>query len=158
MRKHIFFLGVSSLFLPMYNFAQIEVSTKSTSSNTSALLTRHQQRMDILEQGLKEIRGVVEKDLREIKLRVEQLGSSSAHAGTAQVADLKALRTEMEKLNDTLAMTSRRMERTLEITSDTEFRLLRLEKRVQTLINLGGDVVASAAAQHAHLLQTLLLL
>ena len=53
----------------------------------------------------------------------------------------------MEKLNDTLAMTSRRMERTLEITSDTEFRLLRLEKRVQTLITIGGDVVASAAAQ-----------
>ena len=39
------------------------------------------------------------------------------------------------------------MERTLEITSDTEFRLLRLEKRVQTLITLGGDAVASEAAQ-----------
>jgi TolA-binding protein len=53
----------------------------------------------------------------------------------------------MEKLNDTLAMTSRRMERTLEITSDTEFRLLRLEKRVQTLISLGGSELANAAAQ-----------
>jgi TolA-binding protein len=39
------------------------------------------------------------------------------------------------------------MERTLEITSDTEFRLLRLEKRVQTLISLGGSDLASAAAQ-----------
>ena len=35
------------------------------------------------------------------------------------------------------------------ITSDTEFRLLRLEKRVQTLITLGGDVMASAAAQQS---------
>jgi hypothetical protein len=52
----------------------------------------------------------------------------------------------MEKLNDTLAMTSRRMERTLEITSDTEFRLLRLEKRVQTLISLGGSDLASAGS------------
>ena len=147
MKKQIFFLVVAGLLLPMNAFAQSVVSKGGASSNTSALLTRHQQRMDILEQGLKEIRGVVEKDLREIKLKVEQLGSSSAHAGTAQVADLKALRAEMEKLNDTLAMTSRRMERTLEITSDTEFRLLRLEKRVQTLITLGGDVVASAAAQ-----------
>ena len=147
MKKQIFFLVVAGLLLPMNTLAQSVVSKGGASSNTSALLTRHQQRMDILEQGLKEIRGVVEKDLREIKLKVEQLGSSSAHAGTAQVADLKALRAEMEKLNDTLAMTSRRMERTLEITSDTEFRLLRLEKRVQTLITLGGDVVASAAAQ-----------
>ena len=147
MKKQIFFLVVAGLLLPMNAFAQSVVSKEGASSNTSALLTRHQQRMDILEQGLKEIRGVVEKDLREIKLKVEQLGSSSAHAGTAQVADLKALRAEMGKLNDTLAMTSRRMERTLEITSDTEFRLLRLEKRVQTLITLSGDVVASAAAQ-----------
>ena len=147
MNKQIIFMVVAGLLLPMNTFGQSALSKGDASSNTSALLTRHQQRMDILEQGLKEIRGVVEKDLRAIKLKVEQLGSSSAHAGTAQVADLNALRAEMEKLNDTLAMTSRRMERTLEITSDTEFRLLRLEKRVQTLITIGGDVVASAAAQ-----------
>ena len=147
MNKRIIFLMVVSLLLPTSAFTQSVVSKSGASSNTSALLTRHQQRMDILEQGLKEIRGVVENDLREIKLKIEQLGSSSAHAGTAQVADLNALRAEMEKLNDMLAMTGRRMERTLEITSDSEFRLLRLEKRVQTLITLGGDVMASAAAQ-----------
>ncbi|MDB3880205.1 hypothetical protein N9315_03740 [Alphaproteobacteria bacterium] len=147
MNKRILFLVLASLLLPANAMAQSAASGDVTSSNASALLTRQQQRMDILEQGLKEIRGVVEQDLREIRLKVEQLGSSSAQAGTAQVADLNALRKGMEKLNDTLAMTSRRMERTLEITSDTEFRLLRLEKRVQTLISLGGSDLASAAAQ-----------
>jgi TolA-binding protein len=147
MNKRIVFLVLASLLLPANAKAQSAASDNAISSNASALLTRQQQRMDILEQGLKEIRGVVEQDLREIKLKVEQLGSSSAQAGTAQVADLNALRNEMEKLNDTLAITSRRMERTLEITSDTEFRLLRLEKRVQTLISLGGSDLASAAAQ-----------
>ena len=147
MNKRIVFLVLASLLLPANAMAQSVASDNAISSNASALLTRQQQRMDILEQGLKEIRGVIEQDLREIKLKVEQLGSSSAQAGTAQVADLNALRNEMEKLNDTLAMTSRRMERTLEITSDTEFRLLRLEKRVQTLISLGGSELASAAAQ-----------
>ena len=147
MNKRIVFLVLAGLLLPANAMAQSAASDNAISSNASALLTRQQQRMDILEQGLKEIRGVVEQDLREIKLKVEQLGSSSAQAGTAQVADLNALRNEMEKLNDTLAMTSRRMERTLEITSDTEFRLLRLEKRVQTLISLGGSELANAAAQ-----------
>jgi TolA-binding protein len=147
MNKCIIFLVLVNLLLPTNAMAQSAASDNAISSNASALLTRQQQRMDILEQGLKEIRGVIEQDLREIKLKVEQLGSSSAQAGTAQVADLNALRNEMEKLNDTLAMTSRRMERTLEITSDTEFRLLRLEKRVQTLISLGGSELASAAAQ-----------
>ena len=147
MNKRIVFLVFASLLLPANAMAQSAASDNAISSNASALLTRQQQRMDILEQGLKEIRGVIEQDLREIKLKVEQLGSSSAQAGTAQMADLNALRNEMEKLNDTLAMTSRRMERTLEITSDTEFRLLRLEKRVQTLISLGGSDLANAAAQ-----------
>jgi len=147
MNKRIVFLVLASLLLPANAMAQSAASDNAISSNASALLTRQQQRMDILEQGLKEIRGVIEQDLREIKLKVQQLGSSSAQAGTAQMADLNALRNEMEKLNDTLAMTSRRMERTLEITSDTEFRLLRLEKRVQTLISLGGSDLANAAAQ-----------
>jgi TolA-binding protein len=147
MNKRIVFLVLASLLLPANAIAQSAARDNAISSNASALLTRQQQRMDILEQGLKEIRGVIEQDLREIKLKVEQLGSSSAQAGTAQVADLNALRNEMEKLNDTLAMTNRRMERTLEITSDTEFRLLRLEKRVQTLISLGGNDLANMATQ-----------
>jgi TolA-binding protein len=147
MNKRIVFLILLGLLVPMNVSAQSVVGDSVSASNASALLTRQQQRMDILEQGLKEIRGVIEIDLREIKLKVEQLGSSSALSGTAQGAELNSLRTEMEKLSDMLAMTNRRMERTLEITSDTEFRLLRLENRVQTLISLGGDAVASAAAQ-----------
>jgi TolA-binding protein len=103
--------------------------------------------MDILEAGLKDVRGIIENDLREIKMKVEQMQSSSSEAGTSQNADLKALRDQMEKLGDMLAMTNRRMERTLEITSDTEFRLLRLEKRMQTLLTLGGDDAAAALVQ-----------
>ena len=45
-------------------------------------------------------------------------------------------------------MTSRRMERTLEMTSDMEFRLLRMEKRLKTLMNFGGDELARTAVQN----------
>jgi TolA-binding protein len=55
------------------------------------------------------------------------------------------LQDKIERLTDTIAMTDRRMERTLEITSDVEFRLLRLEKRMQTLMTIGGDDLANAA-------------
>jgi cytoskeletal protein RodZ len=44
-------------------------------------------------------------------------------------------------------MIDRRMQRTLEFTSDVEFRLLRMEKRMQTLMTLGGDELAGAAVQ-----------
>ena len=133
--------------LPGVAMAQTSGNDNAVLENASALLTRQQQRMDILEAGLKEVRGVLENELREIKMRVEQIQSSSSEAGSSQTADLIALRDQMEKLSDVLAMTNRRMERTLEVASDTEFRLLRLEKRMQTLLALGGDDAVSALVQ-----------
>ena len=127
--------------------AQTSGSENAVLENASALLTRQQQRMDILEAGLKEVRGILENDLREIRMKVEQLQSSSSDTGSSQTADLIALRDQMEKLSDMLAMTNRRMERTLEIASDTEFRLLRVEKRMQTLLALGGNDAAAALLQ-----------
>ena len=146
MNKRFFIVFAFIVALP--GLVKAQSSTDETViENASALLTRHQQRMDILEAGLKDVRGIIENDLREIKMKVEQMQSSSSEAGTSQTADLKALRDQMEKLGDMLAMTNRRMERTLEITSDTEFRLLRLEKRMQTLLTLGGDDAAAALVQ-----------
>ena len=127
--------------------AQTSSNDSAVLENASALLTRQQQRMDILEAGLKEVRGILENELREIKMKVEQMQSSSSEAGTSQTADLIALRDQMEKLSDVLAMTNRRMERTLEVASDTEFRILRLEKRMQTLLALGGDDAVAALVQ-----------
>jgi TolA-binding protein len=146
MNKHFFVALAFVITVP--NLATAQSSGDGTViENASALLTRHQQRMDILETGLKEVRGILESDLREIKMKVDQMQSSSSEAGTSQTADVRALRDQMEKLNDMLVMTNRRMERTLEITSDTEFRLLRLEKRMQTLLTLGGEDAASALVQ-----------
>ena len=134
--------------LPWVADAQTTTSENAVLENASALLTRQQQRMDILEAGLKEVRGILENDLREIRMKVEQLQSSSSDTGSSQTADLIALRDQMEKLSDMLAMTNRRMERTLEIASDTEFRLLRVEKRMQTLLTLvGSDAAASILQQ-----------
>jgi TolA-binding protein len=146
MNRQLVFVLVAAMLMPLGAVAQT-AGNDSAADNTSALLTRHQQRMDILEQGLKEIRGVLEKDLRDLRLKIDQLGSSSVEAGSAQGADIKALRQDIERLSDMLVTTSRRMERTLEITSDTEFRLLRLEKRVQTLITLGGPVASDVVVQ-----------
>jgi len=146
MNRQLVFLLVAAMLMPLGAVAQT-AGNDSVADNTSALLTRHQQRMDILEQGLKEIRGVLEKDLRDLRLKIDQLGSSSVEAGSAQGADIKALRQDIERLSDMLVTTNRRMERTLEITSDTEFRLLRLEKRVQTLITLGGPVASDVVVQ-----------
>ena len=82
----------------------------------------------------------------EIKMKVEQIQSSSSEAGSSQTADLNALRDQMEKLR--ICCDDKSSDGThLEIASDTEFRLLRLEKRMQTLLALGGNDAAAALVQ-----------
>jgi len=122
-------------------------STDAALPNTSVLLTRQSQRIEMLETDLREMRGQIESDLRNLKMQVTQLGNNASSGETATTAELRDLRDQVERLSDAVSMASRRMERTLEITSDMEFRLLRMEKRMQTLMKLGGDELASAAVQ-----------
>ena len=115
--------------------------------NASVLLTRQSQRIEMLETDLRDMRGLVETDLRNLKMQITQISNNATSGETTTTAEIRDLRDQVERLADAVAMASRRMERTLEITSDMEFRLLRMEKRLQTLMNLGGDELARAAVQ-----------
>jgi TolA-binding protein len=124
-----------------------QVVDGSAGSSASVLLTRQGQRLDLLETDLRDMRGTLETDVRNLKMQITQLGNNANSGETATTAEIRDLRDQIERLADAVAMTSRRMERTLELTSDMEFRLLRMEKRLQTLMNLGGDELARAAVQ-----------
>ena len=124
-----------------------QVADEPSGASASVLLTRQGQRLDLLETDLRDMRGVLETDLRNLKMQITQLGNNASSGETATTAELRDLRDQVERLADAVAMTSRRMERTLEMTSDMEFRLLRMEKRLQTLMNLGGDELARAAVE-----------
>ena len=124
-----------------------QVVDGSAGSSASVLLTRQGQRLDLLETDLRDMRGILETDVRNLKMQITQLGNNANSGETATTAEIRDLRDQIERLADAVAMTSRRMERTLELTSDMEFRLLRMEKRLQTLMNLGGDELARAAVQ-----------
>jgi len=115
--------------------------------NASVLLTRQSQRIEMLETDLRDMRGLVETDLRNLKMQITQISNNATSGETTTTAEIRDLRDQVERLADAVAMASRRMERTLEITSDMEFRLRRREKRIQTLMNLGGDELARAAVQ-----------
>ena len=65
------------VILPWVARAQTSISENAILENASTLLTRQQQRRDILEAVLKDVRGILENDLREIRMKVEQLKISS---------------------------------------------------------------------------------
>ena len=123
------------------------VADEGAGPSASILLTRQSQRLDLLETDLRDMRGILETDLRNLKMQIQQLGNNASSGETATTAEIRDLRDQVERLADAVAMTSRRMERTLEMNSDMEFRLLRMEKRLQTLMIMGGDELANAAVQ-----------
>ena len=116
-------------------------------STEKELITRQQQRMDLFGSDLQDLRGIVERGLRDLQMQVGQLSNSTSTDESEISGDIRALQDKVERLADTIAITNRRMERTLEITSDVEFRLLRMEKRMQAMMTLGGEDQANAAVQ-----------
>ena len=129
------------------NATTTAASVEESPPNASVLLTRQSQRIEMLETDLRDMRDQLDRDLRSIKMQITQLGNNATSGETATTAELRDLRDQMERISDTVSMINRRMERTLEITSDVEFRLLRAEKLIQTLMNLDGDVVTRSSVQ-----------
>ncbi len=99
-----------------------------TPSYGQSSLESYQDRLAALEQGLKEVRGVIEEDIRALKDAIQSQDNSRGN--TAQINDA------MDKLADQLTALSNRIERTLEVASDNEFKILRLEKRLDSLVRL----------------------
>ena len=126
--------------------AQTDARTQAGSSGLSALVARQQLRMDTLETSLKELRGTVEVELRDIRMRLNSLLPALAGQSETSV-DVKQFQSEMARLSDAIEILNQRISRTLELTSDVEFRILRLEKRMQTLMSLSGDGLSEQLAQ-----------
>ena len=127
--------------------AQTDDRALAESSDLSALVARQQLRMDTLETSLKDIRGTVEVELRDIRMQLEQLAASALAGQSETSVDVKQFQSEMARLSDAIEILSQRISRTLELTSDVEFRILRLEKRMQTLMSLSDDGLSEQLAQ-----------
>ena len=89
----------------------------------------YQDRLVALEESMKEVRGIVEEDFRALKQAIEDSNGDDE--------DIKVMQNKMDKIVDRLGALNNRIERTLEVASDNEFRLLRLEKRIDSLMRMG---------------------
>ena len=127
--------------------ARDEGRPQSGSSDLSALVARQQLRMDTLESSLKDIRGTIELEFRDIRVQLEQLAASALAEQSETSVDVKRFQSEMARFGDAIEILNQRISRTLELTSDVEFRVLRLEKRMQTLMSLSGNGLSEQLAQ-----------
>ena len=99
-------------------------------------MARQQTRLNNMEDSLKDVRGAMETELRAMRLQIEQMSGSTTANSSAQAASMKDLKAQIAELSDTLDIFNQRLRRAIELSSDVEFRVLRLEKRMQTLLNL----------------------
>ena len=142
-----------SIFLAFVMAAIIHVpplwaqSASTDDTGLSALVSRQQQRMDLLEEGLKGVRGTIEMELQNIHTEIESLAASSIANQSGASSDVKSIQGELAKLADNIAIVSQRINNTLNLYSDIEFRILRLEKRLNTLLSLSSDEVVDKLAQ-----------
>ena len=110
-------------------FVVQDLSPAAAQENT---LESYRARIETLEQGIKDVRGTLERDLYAIRQAIENNQGLSGD-------DLVALRNQIDKLGDELSSVNNRLERTLSAVSDNEFRLLRMEKRLESLMRLSID-------------------
>ena len=140
------FLMIAAVAMMMTPPMTMVASAQSSDSN-SALLARQTMRLNNVEESLKDVRGTVETELRAIRLQLEQMSTTALSNGAAQAASVKDLKGKISELSDDIAIFNQRLRRSIEMASDIEFRVLRMEKRMQTLLSLSGDNLANAILQ-----------
>ena len=117
------------------------------SDSNSALMARQQMRLNTIEDNLKTVRGTLETEFRAIRLQIEKMAEEGAQSSDSYAAKLKELKGQIIELGDTLDIFNQRLRRSIELSSDVEFRVLRLEKRMQTLLSMSGDSMTNAILQ-----------
>ena len=111
------------------------------------LLTRQQLRLNGYDEAIKSIQGMVEVEFRDINTQLEKLSASVVANSSGSSADVQSLQAKLSEISDTLTIMNQRISRTFEMSSDIEFRVLRLEKRVNTLLSLSDSSLSEAIIQ-----------
>ena len=135
-------LAASGLLLASLTFAQAQ-----SSDSNSALMARQQMRLNTIEDNLKSVRGMLETEFRSIRMQIEKMAEEESQSSDTYAAKLKELKGQVIELGDTLDIFNQRLRRSIELSSDVEFRVLRLEKRMQTLLSLSSDSMSNAILQ-----------
>ena len=134
-------------FVAVIGTMPLSSALAQSSDSNSALMARQQMRLNTIEDNLKTVRGTIETEFRSMRMKIEELASAAEDDTRSQASAIKALKAQMGELGDTIDILNQRLRRSIELSSDIEFRVLRLEKRMQTLLSLSSDELTDAILQ-----------
>ena len=122
-----------SIFSFSYSNAQ------QISSGDTNLLARQQIKTQQIEKELRDLRGSISDDMQDIRARLTNIVT---RMDDQSIQDKKAIQksiSSLASLEDTISLLEQRMRRTIEMSSDLDFRIIRLENKLQTLLSLSTE-------------------
>ena len=110
----------------------------------SNLLVRQQIKTQQIEDELRDLRGSMSDDMQDVRARLSDISSRLDDQTGDDKQSIQKMLSSIASLEDTISLLEQRMRRTIEMSSDLDFRIIRLENKIQTLLNLSSENSASA--------------
>ncbi len=110
----------------------------------SNLLVRQQIKTQQIEDELRDLRGSMSDDMQDVRARLSDISSRLDEQTGDDKQSIQKMLSSIASLEDTISLLEQRMRRTIEMSSDLDFRIIRLENKIQTLLNLSSENSSSA--------------
>ena len=132
-------LAVIQVFILVSFFNFCYANAQGIGPGDSNLLARQQIKTQQIENELRDLRGSISDDMQDIRARLSNI---VARMEDQSIDDKKAIQksiSSLASLEDTISLLEQRMRRTIEMSSDLDFRIIRLENKLQTLLSLSTE-------------------
>ena len=131
-----FFLALFLIMSPGY--------AQDSGPSGSNLLVRQQIKTQQIEDELRDLRGSMSDDMQDVRARLSDISSRLDDQTGDEKQSIQKMLSSIASLEDTISLLEQRMRRTIEMSSDLDFRIIRLENKIQTLLNLSSENSSSA--------------
>ena len=139
-------LAIIQVFVLISIFSFSYSNGQEITPGDSNLLARQQIKTQQIENELRDLRGSISDDMQDIRARLSDI---IVRMDDQSIEDKKALQKSISSLatiEDTISLLEQRMRRTIEMSSDLDFRIIRLENKLQTLLSLSTENSKSSLA------------
>lgn len=137
----VFFRWVAlSIFACATLFSISPAISQDISATDTGLLARQQVKIQQVENELRNLRGSISDDLQDVRTRLSAISERLDEQSISETQSVQKSLSSMASLEDTINLLEQRMRRTIEMSSDLDFRIIRLENKLQTLLSLSSEM------------------
>ncbi len=124
-------------------FGFIPVRAQDSGPGGADLLVRQQIKTQQIENELRDLRGSISDDMQDIRARLSEISSRLDDQTIDEKQSIQKTLSSLASIEDTISLLEQRMRRTIEMSSDLDFRIIRLENKLQTLLSLSSENASS---------------